>query len=178
MRYPIESSDAASLIAIVQEMHHNFQLVSIDGWMGSGKTWMGKYLSKHLGFNPIDLDQFRITNASSYVQDLDYQRLMYHLDNSDLKVAISGICVQKVLEKLEHRSCLKLYIKRVGANGLWYEEVYEPSDCECYRSIALEATGSGEVAALDLEVCEYHVLVRPNETAHIIFKRFESDCKE
>jgi len=161
-------------------------IVSIDGWTASGKSTLAGTLADRLGWPRLALDEYLIRNRGGFIEHLDYARLKADLTDAlrtSRPVLVEGIQALEVLERLEQRPGLRLYVRRVASDGVWHdgfdlessaEEVIE-RERQGLRKM-LEAKGKvfdDHAEPLEFEVIRYHYQHRPHETADLYFNRVE-----
>lgn len=107
-------------------------------------------------------------NPPPYAEGVNVARLKQAVDDRDMSkpCVIEGICLRDVLALCGVSAAIFVYIKRVGANGLWYDQ-YRLEDHESRTGVPGDEE---EPHASDLA---YHVKARPHEHADFKIRRFE-----
>jgi chloramphenicol 3-O-phosphotransferase len=144
-------------------------LIVVDGFSGAGKTTFAEQLAASANGVWLDLDDLLPETppetATTYAALIDASAVARRIEGSEAPVVVvAGICVRDVLEAAGFVPVLKIYVKRLGANGMWHDGL----DLEGF------AADPGEPRHW-LEVCdlEYHGRRRPHEDADFIFERVE-----
>jgi hypothetical protein len=146
------------------------QIVSIDGFMGSGKTNLSFEFAAHLNGFRVGLDSYvdRDIAASDYLEKLKLRHLARDLNNLQMRfscVVVEGI---RVLEALERAGCIastRVYVKRLSSVGIWHDGLHL-SDFEDGSNVPEDW--------LPRDVLTYHVRHRPHLNAHVIYERHEA----
>ena len=96
------------------------QLISIDGFSGSGKSYLSKMIVESNNYSYIDIDgDYLIPNNGRYINFIKYEKLksdILNLVSNGNKVVSDGICILKVLECIGFKPDFKIYVKRIHNN--------------------------------------------------------------
>ena len=142
-------------------------MVGIEGFCSSGKTTLADQLAADLSVKVIHTDTFsdKFDSPPPYIECLRIDELSQaiHANRGGL---VEGICLRDVLSACQAAADYFLYVRRVGANGLWYDELHFEE---------FEATLEGDDAEPHLSDMKYHSRVRPHERANVYFDRVERD---
>jgi hypothetical protein len=164
------------------------RIISVDGWDGSGKTTLATDLAAHLSFAHYELDAYLHREQGGFLEHLDYARLATALRTrapATQPPLVEGICVLQVLDRLDLRSDIKIYVRRISASGIWHDGLrIDPSKtveqviADDRRAAELWAEIDGEQFVrghepLAWEVIRYHYAYTPHETADFYFNRIE-----
>jgi hypothetical protein len=144
-------------------------LISIDGFMNSGKTFLAQRLSKKLKIQYIDTDCYvlRQSDSENYVSLLDIEHLKEIVSTfarNKKSLIYVGICAQESLEKLGVSSHYRVYVKQISTSGLWHPE----HDIENYKN-DIDSLGyySRQPHTSDIE---YHIAKEPHNNANFVHK--------
>lgn len=149
-------------------------VIGVDGFMGSGKTWLALELAESLGGIRISLDSY--INRDTETQDYPSKIMQHHLasDLQKLKdafqfVVVEGICLLEVLVPISAPPDSLVYVKRISTTGLWHDG-FHLEDFETNQAIVENQEG------LHRSEFEYHSKVRPHESATVIYERMEEQA--
>jgi len=138
-------------------------IILVDGFNGSGKTYLAQELSKCLGVPTLDLDDYVIKTGGTdyYVDRLDLNKL-YQDVSSNNSIIVSGACILDVFSKLNIEFDSHVYVKRVSGGSNWHDGI----DLEDYLSQTFDP---------NRQVCafKYHKLFEPHLVANVIYSRHE-----
>ncbi len=176
---------------------YNVRIVSIDGEDGSGKSTLAEEIFSIVdGFHlNVDNNRYLDKNKGGYVKHLKYDIIRSDFDDylSNGQIVIfDGVCNLKILQKLNFKADLRIYVKKL-VYGIWgYEEKLEYSKdikevvkeqkgkLRCFMEVAAKVEGkelgsseSGEEPLAE-EILRYHFEYKPNLNADIIFEREKS----
>lgn len=115
-----KASDSGQLIDKVRTT--NAGLIGIDGIDGSGKTTLSKKLSDELGYTHINLDDYVDRNCGTFVEHIRYDELLSSIHSTQSPVILEGVCLLAVLEKLQRKADLLIYVRRITDYGSWRDE--------------------------------------------------------
>ena len=154
------------LVREVRAIQSHPTMISIDGWMGAGKSTLGETLAAQLSIAHIDLDSFLIPDQKKFVEAIQIDSLVGALSGCTETVIVSGVCVLSVLENAGFKPDCRIYVKRMASWG-WADED------QIYGKILEQVSENlGQpIAPVSLEVREYHIARRPEDNAHIVFLR-------
>jgi hypothetical protein len=140
-------------------------LIAIDGWHGSGKSWLARTLGVCLNRPRFDLDAALARNRGGFIEHLDLLSIEQFLQAHPRSV-LSGVCMKDVLARLGSRTTTLIYVKRMHL-GIWTHEAEANGDFADYRLIDQFAAPG----PLELEVRQYHLRWKPHETADVVLER-------
>jgi cytidylate kinase len=171
-------------------------VVAIDGVDGSGKSTLANTLSQMTGWAVLRLDDYLQRDQSTYVQHIDLKRLRTDLCAVPGIVLVEGVCVLRVLERIDEPLQSHIYVKRLGRFGNWLDEVESCFDCNSEQKIAelseqvalvaehrrlldgesnINSTLQVGLTEFRAEVIRYHSELRPFERAAYIYERIDCD---
>lgn len=113
-------------LQICQVILDGIQIITIDGWMGSGKT----YFKEQIKFNDlmkISLDDYIEKETGLYLEVFKYDELKSLINKSlehKKKLLIDGVCINEILQDIDIEADFKVYIKQLDSLGEWYYEKY------------------------------------------------------
>jgi broad-specificity NMP kinase len=146
------------------------RIVGLEGFCGSGKSTLAEELSKRLLVDVCHVDNFarKFDRPPGYAECLDLVGLRCALEQRDQSrlTVVEGICLRDVLALVGIPASNFVYIKRIGKNGLWHDELHL-EDFEAAHPISREIN---EPHRSDFE---YHTRVRPHEHAELVYQRTE-----
>jgi energy-coupling factor transporter ATP-binding protein EcfA2 len=97
--------------------------IIIDGDNGSGKTTLAKEMAVVLSAKVISLDNHLLENGDIYWDQIKYEELASEIAPAGPRVIIEGVCVLKVLGKINVKHDYHIFIKRYhGFLGWEYEQ--------------------------------------------------------
>ena len=140
--------------------------------MCAGKSSLAKQLASDVSDSlpPLHLDDFRphpIPDVT-YLRTLDLHLLQAQLDERRqvfpiTPSVIEGICLREVLEAIERKLDLAIYVKRLSALGLWHMQFnLEDYDNDPRRPELPKVLYNDEL--------RYHRTYRPHEVADLCFE--------
>lgn len=152
------------------------KIITLDGKDNAGKSCLAKRLCADTEYIPIDLDDDRYLhkNKGGFVDFIKHDNLVKDIRQStdaNKTVIISGICIQKVLDKLGIKPDLTLYCKRLSSNGaVWYDGImyfdYTQTEDDVIRN------NRGKIAIF-YEIVRYHYEYKPDENCDMIYERLQ-----
>lgn len=83
-------------------------------------------------------------------------------------IVVEGICLRDVLTLVDVSASIFVYLKRIGINGLWYDELH-------LEEFEREEPVPGNLIEPHRSDFDYHARVRPHEKADLVFERVEDD---
>ena len=141
-------------------------LIAIDGWHGSGKSYLARAASVCLDVPRFDLDSALKREQDGFVDHLNLARIDSVIAAGP-RLILSGICMREVLDRLGRPPVvMHIYVQRVH-HGLWTHEDEATGSPGDYELID-QACPPG---ALEIEVRAYHAKWRPHEQADVILQR-------
>lgn len=167
-------------------------LIAIDGNEGVGKTELANTISADLKFIGVDLDDFLLEEKGGYVDFIQYDNLKDSIQaNINGRIAVSGVCVLMILEKIGIVPDLHIYIKLLYRDGFWNDGLmlFDP-DMTADQKIheihesrkefwAIEGQPytpeSSKAMGLKEDIIRYHYSYKPHEKADLIFNRIKDD---
>ncbi|HAS55318.1 MAG: hypothetical protein A2X56_11325 [Nitrospirae bacterium GWC2_57_13] len=184
-----ETSETSEVLTVLRREGPRW--VGIDGVDGSGKSSLAALLSRELGWPHINLDDYVEQNMGQFVEHLHYDDVRDILNKANEPIIIEGVCLLAVLERLEQRLDLLIYVKKVASYGMWYDE----DDCavsgdiddfmnekreKLQKFVEMEALMNSEEPQTDVEfpklaeeIIRYHYKYRPHEKADIVYIRVD-----
>lgn len=154
------TSEARHLICALSSV--GSQLIAIDGWHRSGKTWLGRSAASVMKRNWLDLDRLLERKQDAFVDCLDLSGLREATQNGG-PLILSGVCMREVLARVGNPEAIHVYVKRMHL-GYWTQE-------EEVRGHSSDIDKHFPPGALELEVRSYHELFKPHEKATFIYER-------
>ncbi|WP_460410359.1 MULTISPECIES: hypothetical protein [unclassified Pseudomonas] len=149
-------------------------MIGIDGIDGSGKSTLGSAVSEALGLPCISLDSFLEKDPEGYVESMDYTKLKAALEGLKGYV-VEGVCLTKVLQRIQLTPEASIYIKRVRY-GFWLDEtqldIHEPVEVALARereSASRFSSSPVDNLGLAEEVIRYHAEFCPHDSADITY---------
>jgi len=148
-------------------------LVGIEGFRQSGKSTLADKLGEDVPAHVVHTDDFSTPrhNSPPYVDGLNLNALgdaLRDTKQGDRLCPVEGICLRTVLDRCGLSADVNLYVKRIGENGLWYDQ-FHLEDFE--RGEGLPGD-SQKPHASDLS---YHSRARPHDRADWEFIRVETN---
>lgn len=143
-------------------------LVTFDGCMCVGKTETARTIAQALGHPVLDLDSFLVKQQGTFFQALrlrDFSTAVADALTCSQVVLVSGVCILRVLEAVNLRAALSVYVRRLSPMGI-------PTDLEITDAEegALFAEDYPDIPAIFREVHAYHAKYRPLANADICYK--------
>lgn len=152
--------------------------IGIDGSDGVGKSTLADAVGSNMRLPVFHLDDYLIRDKGGFLDFLQYERLQQDIAAAP-KYIIEGVCLLKVLERIEAKIDFLIYVKRYHF-GCWSDEreldVQEPleqfleKEREFANSLSADKSETGDLG-LSEEVIRYHYAFRPHCHAHLIFRR-------
>ena len=147
-------------------------LVGLEGFCDSGKTTFSNQLGERVPMGVFHTDEFtrKFDAPPPYPECVDIDRLRDALEMVDPSRTslIEGICLRDVLELVGIFPTVFVYLKRIGKNGLWYDEL-NLDDFESGQAIP------GNIPEPHLSDLKYHTKSRPHKHADFIYERVENE---
>jgi hypothetical protein len=184
----LEISSIEKLISCITSIYQRYNkvtakafIIGIDGYNGSGKSYIAKIISTHIHGELIHLDSYTDRGTGVYVKNIDDERLLkvYQKINKDLRAVIfDGICLLQVLEYIDVQPDLLIYIKHYSSDGYWIDDRLCDSKINLEDTLAfikrMEPKDTSGIGNLDREIAIYHHTYNPIEKSQIIFSRIDS----
>jgi hypothetical protein len=145
-------------------------LIGVEGFCSSGKSRLADRLALDMDADVIHTDDYalKFDEPPTYVDCLKLEELAGAISrrSGNKRTFIEGIYLRDVLSRCNADVELFFYVRRIGQNGLWYDELH------------LESFEHGEAEEGDeiephLSDLKYHSRTRPHEKADIVFDRIE-----
>jgi len=142
--------------------------IGIDGFMGSGKTYLAEQLEENINAKRIELDSYLVRGGKGdgYLNRFDFEKLITDYRNALLGgsvVFIDGICLLDVISKIGINLDRSIYIKKLGSNDYWYDGL--DLDLFLESSQVCSPLGQSELV--------YHKEYTPHRNSNFIFVRSE-----
>jgi hypothetical protein len=96
--------------------------IIIDGDDHSGKSPLARKIATALNSKVISLDEYLLEDGRPYCDQIDYQSLQNDIASSSQNVVIEGLCVLKVLAKINVRHDCHIFTKRIMFDKPAYDE--------------------------------------------------------
>lgn len=140
-------------------------VIGIDGWMGAGKTQLARELASKFGACwALDLDAFIMRGQDQFVAALQLPSLAAAIAHSNVPVALSGVCLLDVAQRIDLKIRAHVYLKRMSS-GVWADE----DDAIGNDLVRLAAAGF-EAGALEHKVHNCHSQFQPHENADVVIE--------
>jgi len=129
-------------------------VLAIDGFDGSGKTYLAERLAASMNATHLKLDDLLNEKGSGFLDHLRYDELATAVDRARQKgaVIIEGVCVQEVLERLRVKPSVHIYVKYLVAGFIWQPE----------GVLSMESVSAG--LAREEEECRRYAALSPSRT--------------
>ncbi len=183
-----KTSDSGELVDKVRLA--NVNLIGIDGIDGSGKTTLSIKIAEELGYTHIKLDDYVSENCGTFIEHIRYDELRSLVHNTHELIILEGVCLLAVLDRLQRKADLLIYVRRISDYGLWYDEYFCDirgdvdelilKEKESLRKFCeAEAHMKGKTfdpntcnfPPLKEEIIRYHYNFTPHRRANIIYDR-------
>jgi hypothetical protein len=179
-----DSSELADILLSRDKIH----LIGIDGFDGSGKTFLAGRLAKTLSARHINLDDFLNDNESGFLNHLRYEELQAAANEALAagRVIVEGDCLRAVLGRIGLAADSHVYVKQVSADGSWHRADFLNLADSVEETLAIEQEsaerfeecrgnivepGKNLITGLRRDLITYHFHYRPHECADLIFER-------
>ena len=144
--------------------------VSVDGVDGVGKTTLSTKIAQELCLSNIELDDFVQKNQGGYINHIDYDRLLKKI-NANKPVVVEGICVLQILQRIQIRPNVRIYIKVVDRYCFCNGQIkYFPPD-KSADEVINERKIKGFSVGFEEDLIRYHYNFTPHEKSDYIFER-------
>ncbi len=100
----------------------SYQRIIIDGDDHSGKSPLARKIASALNAKVISLDEYLREPGRPYCDQIDYEALHSDILSSVQKVVIEGVCMLKVLAKINVRYDYHIFTKRIMFGKVAYDE--------------------------------------------------------
>lgn len=159
-------SDVAVMIEDVDLFKGN--ILWIDGFNGSGKSHLADQIAAALSepCQVLHLDHFLVEEQGVFFDSLNMADVSAAINSHSGLLIVEGVCLSRVREHLGIKDGMTIYVRRIGTNGLWYEE----EECQ----IDSEKMIFCDTNPFAIELRQYHYDYRPYEHADYIFDRIET----
>ena len=97
-------------------------LFTVDGESGAGKSTVARSLSAELGIEHLDLDSLVTRKRVPYYKAVDRAMLLTSLTeiiSQGRRTVVSGLLIDKLVDKGSASPELRIYIKKMARSGLW-----------------------------------------------------------
>lgn len=167
----------------------NAEIILIDGGDGSGKSTLASEITKSISAAHINLDDYLDKNRGNFVGFIKYDLLKKKIEDSRAPIIIEGVCALSVINKLQQKFDLHIYVKRMSDFGFWSDDnlfdvdedvedfIAEKNNdhrkfCETMAQIEGERYDPEEttIPKITEELIRYHYEFKPQETADIIYE--------
>ncbi|MBI1928061.1 hypothetical protein HYR99_27935 [Candidatus Poribacteria bacterium] len=155
-------------------------IIGVDGTTGCGKTTIARQIAQTLNLEHVELDSVLEKHQGGYADYINYHELRRLIDRAaqfPRSIVVEGICLLKILDRIQVTPDILIYIKHVNAYGDWYDDrYYEPRenpqeaihefDSELSR---LASRGKEFPADCEKEIIQYHQTYKPTVKADCVF---------
>jgi hypothetical protein len=152
-----------------RNIYRNKSVIAIDGATLTGKSNLSYFLGSELVIKVFNLDNFVKLKQDCYTDSLslDIVKPKVELFYRKKPFVIEGVCLLKVLEKLEVKPDVLIYCRKLSQNnGAWTDEyLYDRPDENSLREILKNYGG------VDAEIIKYHYKYKPFLNADFIYER-------
>jgi len=145
-------------------------IVSIDGVDGVGKTTLSSKIAQELCISNIELDDFVQKNQNGYINHIDYDRLLKKII-TDKPVVVEGICVLEILNRIQIKPDVSIYIKVVDRYGFCNGQIKYCPPAKSADEVINERKSKGFSVGYEEDVIRYHYSFKPHEKSDYIFER-------
>ena len=116
-------TDVGALLTQMEQAIPKWRIATVDGWLGSGKSCIGREMSRLTPMWAFDLDAFIVQRKEAFLDALALQSLRAAIVTWEARIVITGVCVREVLERIEIQADLHIYTKRMSHNyNYWADE--------------------------------------------------------
>jgi hypothetical protein len=158
----VEHDDAVA--EIVRSLQSKARLIRLDGFMGVGKSCLGRQLANAIRAVIVDSDDFVSPSEEerSYLECVDLSELRRavagRLDAGDT-VVLAAVCSQKLVPPQASVPEFSVYLKRLSFSTPNWPYWHHDPDVEDAPDRALERS-----------IHEYHLDVRPHDSSSLILE--------
>ena len=158
-------------------------LVTLDGFHGSGKSFLARSLATELGRTLVEADSFLREGEGRFLGALRLDELGRTVAESVRPVILEGVCILKVTDCLGLAAQVRVYVRQIDREGRWYREKYLDLERgaesiveeirEQNRALAMFDGGTvdSDTDALLFEVIRYHHEYKPHVVSEYCFDR-------
>lgn len=166
----LEVDSLEKLIELINGRQAKF--LTIDGRNGSGKSTLANHLHKKMGGTLMSEENFRDTDLI-YQFLPPYEKISAALRESIPKgpVIYESVLMQWILENIQAKPDLTIYVKRMSPMGLWGDE--SELDDGMTRQGATDQIPTKETFNFRRQMINYHFDYMPHEKSAVIFLRTE-----
>ncbi len=100
----------------------SYKRIIIDGDDGSGKTPLARKIAHTLGATVISLDEYLHEDGRPYCDQIKYESLQRDIFSSAKTVVIEGVCMLKILAKINVSYDHHIFTRRFVCGKSAYEE--------------------------------------------------------
>lgn len=109
-------------------------IIAIDGDNGAGKSELAKELRRILNGTHIELDEFLSGNGAPFLEQLDKEKLVGHIESSaNFPIILDGVLMLDVLDAIHKKADHLVFGKRLGPEGREIDR-YLPATADLPRS--------------------------------------------
>jgi len=131
----------------------------IDGDSGSGKTTLANRMAGVLRATVVSLDEHLLENGNLYCNQINYEPLRSAICAGGPRVIIEGVCILKVLAKIDITYDYHIFMKLYNGMLGWEYEQYLPKGARLPRS------------KLTREIAEYYREYKPFDKCNELLER-------
>jgi len=139
------------------------KIISIDGWVGAGKTHLvAPAIKNAINWDVIDGDkEFLIPNVSrEYVFNAPKIKSLF---SKDEKIIIDSVLITDIFQIANRQPDLSIYVKRINNSGEWIDEhITHPSS-------NIDKLFTYYSSPFQRQLIQYHRLKKPHESPDIIY---------
>jgi len=120
-------------------------LIAFDGRPTAGKTPLALEMASRVGCAAVDADKFLVKDRGVFVDALRFDDLRYAIEASGPLVLLSGVCAQRILERLGTVAAAVVWVETASLLRLelMCRDFYEhdegdkeaPSDLPAYKEV-------------------------------------------
>jgi hypothetical protein len=147
-------------------------LIGIEGFCSSGKSTLADRLGNDIQADVVHTDSFAIKfdDPPPYLDCLKVSELARTLAQrpKTRHCIVEGICLRDILARCNADAAFYLYVKRIGQNEFWHDELH-------LQSFENGDPEDGDEIEPHLSDLKYHARTRPHEKADAVFHRMEDE---
>ncbi len=142
------------------------KVIGIDGWLGAGKSYLGRKLAPMISGTFYDLDSALALYRSRFVEAINLDHIRSNVIPENGTHIVSGVCLLQVMQLAGISVDQLIYVKRMSSWG-WADED------ELRDSNLKKLPGSQRGNMLRREVSQYHLNWNPIDCADFEYHRSE-----
>jgi len=173
-------------------------IISVDGVDGCGKSTLSSRIAQdfpniiHIN---LDDENFLEQNKGGYINYIKYDFLkntISDLIKNNNIILIDGICILEILNQINLKSSLKIYVKKLVKPEFWLdgtdfdysknlEEVIKQKEEELKKfeffianEEKREPRDTDFSTTIEFEILQYHFKYRPDLNSDIVFERIDN----